>query len=169
MCARERGFGVELRESWTRRKRRIFIPRLKWCFLSRQQNVTVQQTSNATVVASHDSRSETLNASFELLELLDQSHTNDVDNLMLTRRIFQRLTDSILLGRSANSQCFCFILPRNSTSFPFHDVRYSSSSTRWKSRQTKDKYAKEAKVQGLKSRAAFKLLEVRDLECRWMV
>lgn len=39
--------------------------------------------------------------------------------------------------------------------------RSSSSSTRWKSRQGRDSYAKEAKVQGLKSRAAFKLLEVR--------
>lgn len=36
----------------------------------------------------------------------------------------------------------------------------SSSSTRWKSRQGKDAWAREAKVQGLKSRAAFKLLEV---------
>ena len=39
--------------------------------------------------------------------------------------------------------------------------RNSSSSTRWKSRQGKDSFAREAKVQGLKSRAAFKLLEVR--------
>jgi hypothetical protein len=36
----------------------------------------------------------------------------------------------------------------------------SSSSTRWKSRQGKDFFAREARVQGLKSRAAFKLLEV---------
>jgi hypothetical protein len=36
----------------------------------------------------------------------------------------------------------------------------SSSSTRWKSRQGRDSFAREAKVQGLKSRAAFKLLEV---------
>lgn len=36
----------------------------------------------------------------------------------------------------------------------------SSSSTRWKSRQGKDAFAREAKVKGLKSRAAFKLLEV---------
>ncbi|PBP25050.1 FtsJ-like methyltransferase, partial [Diplocarpon rosae] len=36
----------------------------------------------------------------------------------------------------------------------------SSSSTRWKSRQGRDTFAREAKVQGLKSRAAFKLLEV---------
>ncbi|KAF7911810.1 hypothetical protein EAE99_010992 [Botrytis elliptica] len=36
----------------------------------------------------------------------------------------------------------------------------SSSSTRWKSRQGKDAWAREAKVKGLRSRAAFKLLEV---------
>ncbi|THW08745.1 FtsJ-domain-containing protein [Aureobasidium pullulans] len=36
----------------------------------------------------------------------------------------------------------------------------SSSSTRWKTRQTKDHFAREAKVAGLKSRAAFKLLEL---------
>ncbi|PQE04531.1 hypothetical protein CJF31_00007373 [Rutstroemia sp. NJR-2017a BVV2] len=36
----------------------------------------------------------------------------------------------------------------------------SSSSTRWKTRQGRDLFAKEARVQGLKSRAAFKLLEV---------
>ncbi|PMD25221.1 23S ribosomal RNA methyltransferase [Hyaloscypha hepaticicola] len=38
--------------------------------------------------------------------------------------------------------------------------RSSSSSTRWKSRQGRDSFAREAKVQGLKSRAAFKLLEI---------
>ena len=41
----------------------------------------------------------------------------------------------------------------------------SSSSTRWKSRQGKDYFAREARVQGLKSRAAFKLLEVGILNC----
>ncbi|KAH8685935.1 FtsJ-like methyltransferase-domain-containing protein [Tricladium varicosporioides] len=39
-------------------------------------------------------------------------------------------------------------------------VEASSSSTRWKKRQSTDSYAREAKVQGLKSRAAFKLLEI---------
>ncbi|KZZ94324.1 FtsJ-like methyltransferase [Moelleriella libera RCEF 2490] len=40
-------------------------------------------------------------------------------------------------------------------------VRWSSSSSsRWKQRQGQDPYAREAKVQRLKSRAAFKLLEV---------
>ncbi|KAI0911244.1 23S ribosomal RNA methyltransferase [Ustulina deusta] len=39
-------------------------------------------------------------------------------------------------------------------------VRWSSSNSRWKQRQGKDVFAREAKVQGLKSRAAFKLLEM---------
>ncbi|KAI3326277.1 23S ribosomal RNA methyltransferase [Xylariaceae sp. AK1471] len=39
-------------------------------------------------------------------------------------------------------------------------VRWSSSNSRWKQRQGKDFFAREAKVQGLKSRAAFKLLEM---------
>ncbi|OHE94685.1 FtsJ-like methyltransferase [Colletotrichum orchidophilum] len=39
-------------------------------------------------------------------------------------------------------------------------MRASSSNSRWKMRQGKDMFAREAKVQGLKSRAAFKLLEV---------
>ena len=36
----------------------------------------------------------------------------------------------------------------------------SSSSKRWQNRQGRDKFATNARVQGLKSRAAFKLLEV---------
>ncbi|KAH0427408.1 cell division cycle protein [Colletotrichum camelliae] len=39
-------------------------------------------------------------------------------------------------------------------------TRASSSNSRWKMRQGKDIFAREAKVQGLKSRAAFKLLEM---------
>lgn len=39
----------------------------------------------------------------------------------------------------------------------------SASSTRWKTRQSSDHFAREAKVQGLKSRAAFKLLQVQPL------
>lgn len=39
-------------------------------------------------------------------------------------------------------------------------IRCASSSSRWKQRQGNDFFAREAKVQGLKSRAAFKLLEV---------
>lgn len=39
-------------------------------------------------------------------------------------------------------------------------IRWSSSGSRWKQRQGRDAYARNAKVQGLKSRAAFKLLEM---------
>ncbi|KAK4498402.1 hypothetical protein PRZ48_011060 [Zasmidium cellare] len=38
----------------------------------------------------------------------------------------------------------------------------SSSSTRWRTRQSTDPYTAHAKLSGLKSRAAFKLLEIND-------
>ncbi|TVY40072.1 rRNA methyltransferase 2, mitochondrial [Lachnellula subtilissima] len=47
-----------------------------------------------------------------------------------------------------------------SQAFLFSSPRWSSSSTRWKNRQGRDSFAREARVQGLKSRAAFKLLEI---------
>ena len=47
------------------------------------------------------------------------------------------------------------------------NVRLSSSSTRWKTRQGKDSFARKAKLEGLKSRAAFKLLEVCRLSKSW--
>jgi hypothetical protein len=49
---------------------------------------------------------------------------------------------------------------RTSRIFQVSNQRSSSSSARWKNRQGRDLFAREAKVQGLKSRAAFKLLEV---------
>ncbi|KAK0644406.1 FtsJ-like methyltransferase-domain-containing protein [Cercophora newfieldiana] len=54
-------------------------------------------------------------------------------------------------------------LPLGSSLSPSHthiSSRPSSSNSRWKSRQGSDVFAREAKVQGLKSRAAFKLLEI---------
>ena len=39
-------------------------------------------------------------------------------------------------------------------------IRWSSSSSRWTQRQSGDHYTREARVQNLKSRAAFKLLEM---------
>ncbi|OTA87393.1 hypothetical protein M434DRAFT_399485 [Hypoxylon sp. CO27-5] len=39
-------------------------------------------------------------------------------------------------------------------------IRWASSNSRWKQRQGSDFYAREAKVRGLKSRAAFKLIEM---------
>jgi 21S rRNA (uridine2791-2'-O)-methyltransferase len=40
--------------------------------------------------------------------------------------------------------------------------RRFASSKRWVERQSKDRFAREARVQGLKSRAAFKLLQIND-------
>ncbi|KAF2853802.1 FtsJ-domain-containing protein [Plenodomus tracheiphilus IPT5] len=87
---------------------------------------------------------------------------------MLSRRVFQRLTDSLLLGSQyrpaaafrLSKQC-CNGPPRN-PSLATSAQCASSSSTRWKSRQGKDFFAREARVQGLKSRAAFKLLELNE-------
>ncbi|KFY87410.1 hypothetical protein V500_06960 [Pseudogymnoascus sp. VKM F-4518 (FW-2643)] len=50
--------------------------------------------------------------------------------------------------------------PRTSYALPLTRQSSSSSSTRWKSRQGRDSFAREAKVRGLQSRAAFKLLEI---------
>ncbi|EMR82473.1 putative 21s rrna (uridine -2 -o)-methyltransferase mrm2 protein [Botrytis cinerea BcDW1] len=50
---------------------------------------------------------------------------------------------------------YTYICMRNASS-----SSSSSSSTRWKSRQGKDWFARAAKVKGLRSRAAFKLLEI---------
>ncbi|KAH9892243.1 FtsJ-like methyltransferase-domain-containing protein [Xylariomycetidae sp. FL2044] len=63
-----------------------------------------------------------------------------------------------------------FIAPARPVTFPPHQPiqysaaaggpRWSSSNSRWKQRQGNDFYSREAKVKGLKSRAAFKLLEM---------
>lgn len=47
-------------------------------------------------------------------------------------------------------------------------TRLASSGTQWKQRQGRDHFVRHAKVQGLKSRAAFKLLEAR-LAHRWQL
>ncbi|KAI2469472.1 23S ribosomal RNA methyltransferase [Annulohypoxylon bovei var. microspora] len=53
--------------------------------------------------------------------------------------------------------CGVFGLP---TPIALESIRWSSSSPRWKQRQGNDYYTREAKVHGLKSRAAFKLLDM---------
>ena len=50
------------------------------------------------------------------------------------------------------------------TGFSCRRYASSASSQRWQTRQAKDKFAINARVQGLKSRAAFKLLEVSKLK-----
>ncbi|KAF3049495.1 2' O-ribose methyltransferase [Didymella keratinophila] len=85
---------------------------------------------------------------------------------MLSRRIFRQLTDSVLLGSGAATGPLCLATSctsgctRSRANAP--RTRASSSSTRWKTRQGNDFFAREARVQGLKSRAAFKLLELNE-------
>lgn len=45
---------------------------------------------------------------------------------------------------------------------PLTSIRHASSNSRWISRQKGDRFAKEAKVANLKSRAAFKLLQINE-------
>lgn len=52
-----------------------------------------------------------------------------------------------------------FTLPVGATSTR---AASSKSSSRWLARQTNDSQAREAKVAGLKSRAAFKLLQINE-------
>jgi 21S rRNA (uridine2791-2'-O)-methyltransferase len=56
-----------------------------------------------------------------------------------------------------------FVKPRGSPAFGVIGQIRQSSSKRWQARQHKDKFAREAAVQGLKSRAAFKLLQVSQV------
>ncbi|KAH7410288.1 FtsJ-like methyltransferase-domain-containing protein [Phaeosphaeria sp. MPI-PUGE-AT-0046c] len=88
---------------------------------------------------------------------------------MLSRRVFRDLTDRLLLGEACNVAAIpctaarrCTFRPCTGGSVLSRCHASSSSSTRWKSRQGKDFFAREARVQGLKSRAAFKLLELNE-------
>lgn len=47
-------------------------------------------------------------------------------------------------------------------SLDFHRQSSNSSGSRWLDRQSRDTYSKQAKVMGLKSRAAFKLLQINE-------
>ncbi|PSN64422.1 FtsJ-domain-containing protein [Corynespora cassiicola Philippines] len=88
---------------------------------------------------------------------------------MLSRRVFRQLADSVIFD-FAPKPAVSLRISRRCTPYCCSSgpaataIRHasSSSSTRWKSRQGKDFFAREAKVQGLKSRAAFKLLELNE-------
>lgn len=54
----------------------------------------------------------------------------------------------------------CWSATRGIGLFGSHILKRYSSSKRWQARQLKDRFTREAAVQGLKSRAAFKLLQV---------
>ncbi|KAF2457477.1 FtsJ-like methyltransferase-domain-containing protein [Lineolata rhizophorae] len=94
---------------------------------------------------------------------------------MLSRRILCTLTNSFLLesryipplcacsvAATRSRQRVCLTNKSNTPSAARRAVRFASSSTRWKARQSRDRFSREAKVQGLKSRAAFKLLEMNE-------
>lgn len=90
--------------------------------------------------------------------------------------IFQhrsRVLRAVPSAASWNSGTYCTSSPVGRTSSHFTSPtrcspsaatmwkRYASSR-RWTDRQGKDQFARAAKVQGLKSRAAFKLLQIND-------
>ena len=95
---------------------------------------------------------------------------------MLTRRIFRHLTNSVLSDSPISIPCLAVTSLRsqpapsppsrqrigNEISHAREQRRHgsSSSSTRWKSRQSRDPFTREAKVSALRSRAAFKLLQI---------
>lgn len=63
-----------------------------------------------------------------------------------------------VLGAGLSSTGCCWLCHQRL--FATTGAAAGSSGSRWATRQTRDQHAKEAKVQGFKSRAAFKLLEV---------
>jgi len=88
---------------------------------------------------------------------------------MITRRLFRLFTNAALFDEPVAQ--FCRTASAHNAhrthqvaphSTPTHQTRHSasSSSARWRARQFRDRFTREAKVQGLKSRAAFKLLEI---------
>ena len=74
--------------------------------------------------------------------------------------ILKRCAGSWKRDRTTLSLRWCYF----SNSVPLQQTRLASSASsgRWKTRQGSDQFAREAKVQGLKSRAAFKLLQIND-------
>ncbi|KAI0811464.1 23S ribosomal RNA methyltransferase [Xylaria sp. FL0064] len=73
---------------------------------------------------------------------------------------YGRLVKTAAIGASWISSIQGGSVLNHRVSIACNCARWSSSNSRWKQRQGKDYFAREAKVQGLKSRAAFKLLEM---------
>jgi 21S rRNA (uridine2791-2'-O)-methyltransferase len=69
----------------------------------------------------------------------------------------------MLSGNYLRSCCTLFgnLFPYSAPAKTVTSRRFASSK-RWVERQSKDRFAREARVQGLKSRAAFKLLQIND-------
>ncbi|KAL9108553.1 MAG: hypothetical protein Q9227_006639 [Pyrenula ochraceoflavens] len=71
---------------------------------------------------------------------------------------------TLRLALPFNKQVFppvAAVLPPSRSVVSFVSTRHSSSK-RWLARQHRDQFAREARVQGLKSRAAFKLLQIDE-------
>lgn len=89
---------------------------------------------------------------------------------MLVRAVLRRLPAASSVARCETKSIFAplslttysHLLAGPALSFGIIRHASSSSSTRWKARQSRDTFAREAKVTGLKSRAAFKLLEINE-------
>ena len=84
-------------------------------------------------------------------------------------RLLQLRQPCLTLRQPQSRPLVCLLLqqpqarPRPKHPYPFslpHRAASTSSSTRWKTRQNNDSFAKAARVTGLKSRAAFKLREL---------
>jgi len=88
---------------------------------------------------------------------------SDASCYMLSRSASKAIRSTRPTGLCREQALICPGSKNNSAGFSVSqstNARCSSSSTRWKSRQGRDSFARDAKVQGLKSRAAFKLLEI---------
>ncbi|KAK4447938.1 ribosomal rna large subunit methyltransferase j [Podospora aff. communis PSN243] len=80
----------------------------------------------------------------------------------LSPSLRQTLTLSSCTSRPQHHLSPFLSFPKPPPPSPLYQLpsRPSSSNSRWKARQSSDVFARTAKVQGLKSRAAFKLLEI---------
>lgn len=81
-------------------------------------------------------------------------HSSSLSSLGPFPRLFSRARSGSQPCRSAPSPS-----PSPTPARPYSSSS-SSASSRWKQRQGSDRFAREARVRGLKSRAAFKLLEL---------
>ncbi|KAH8785016.1 FtsJ-like methyltransferase-domain-containing protein [Diaporthe sp. PMI_573] len=83
----------------------------------------------------------------------------------LSEQLVSRVLSQLTLGPAAPASSNALSNPhacRTCRLRPLEARRNSSSSSQWKSRQSKDRFARQAKVQGMKSRAAWKLMEMND-------
>ncbi|KAI3396275.1 hypothetical protein diail_12357 [Diaporthe ilicicola] len=84
---------------------------------------------------------------------------------VLSERLISRVLSQLTLAATAPARKIAPSGPQACQSCrlrPLDVRRNASSSSQWKSRQNRDRFARQAKVQGMKSRAAWKLIEMND-------